>query len=70
MKFLAGAFVFQDNTPRTTGYASLITILAGAFVFQENTPRKKSFVFESDAGVLDWGEGCPEPFRGIGGGLP
>ena len=31
--FLAGAFVFQENTPRKISYASLIAFLAGAFVF-------------------------------------
>ena len=41
MKFLAGAFVFQENTPRKISYASLITFLAGAFVFQETHPENK-----------------------------
>ena len=31
-------------------------------------PEKKLCVSESDARVLDCGEGCPEPFRGTGGG--
>ena len=40
--FLAGAFVFQENTPLKISYASLITFLARAFVFQENTSLKIS----------------------------
>ena len=41
MKFLAGAVVFQKNTPRKISYASLVAFLAGAFVFQENTHSEK-----------------------------
>ena len=37
--FLAGAFVFQENTPRKISYASLIAFQAGAFVFQEKLPK-------------------------------
>ena len=32
MKFLAGAFVFQENTTRLISYESLIKFLAGACV--------------------------------------
>ena len=37
MAFLAGAFVFQENTHPKISHAFLIEFLAGAFVLQENT---------------------------------
>ena len=33
--FLAGAFVFQENTSLKISDASLVTFLAGAFLFQD-----------------------------------
>ena len=57
MAFLAGAFVFQENTPKKISYASLIAFLAGAFVFQETTPRASLIAFL--AGALVFQESTP-----------